>query len=127
VLPVLTFFAIGVSGWFGPSSLYPNPNDHICATNAAPVGQSVLLYYDRTRRGIVCRVVGQVTQKANLVDVSRSVRDALGFRGETTLRVYRIIGKIGPCPNLQPDPKNCKNPPSVCMANLPQPSLVLCI
>jgi hypothetical protein len=127
MLPILTFLAIGLAGWFAPTPSLHDKNSAICSTNAAPIGASLLLYYDKTHRGVVCRVAGTIPSKpGHLVNVSESVRNKLGFRGLTTLRVYRIIGQLQPC-TVSPPPATCKTPPAACVAHVPDLSLVVCI
>lgn len=126
MLPVLTFVAFALVGWFPPSSQYPDAKQAICATNMVPVGSTVLLYDDKKRSSAVCKVVGQVANKKGQVfNVSASVRSKLGFKNETTLRVYRAIGQLSPCPF--PPTVSHSAIPSACTDKLPTPVIVISI
>lgn len=127
MFPILTFIAIGAAGWFSPTPLYPDPKSLICSTNAAPIGAELQLYYDKTRRGTTCEVVGRIASNdQHLVNVSSGVRSALGFKNSTTIRVYRVISAAINC-DTGPPPETCKAHPAVCLVHVPGPALSICI
>lgn len=126
-LYILTFVGIGVVGWFPPTSTFPSPQSHICSTNTVPVGAQVWIYYDRTKRGIGCEVVGNISiSRGHIIDVSRGMRDYLGFQNTTVVRVYRNLGTIPPCAGASPPP-DCGKPPAACEALVPKPALDVCV
>ena len=102
MLPVLTFLAYALIAWFSPSPLYPNPKLAVCSTNLAPVGSTVLLYYERNRHSATCKVVGFVADsKGQVFNVSES-------RSQST-RVQERDG-YARLPRRRPDPKLCRKP-----------------
>lgn len=129
MLPVLTFLVTGWVGWFAPVPLYPNAKAAICASNLAPVGARLTLFDSQTRRGATCKVVGKISTHGTVVNVSESVRNALGFRGTIgQVHVYRVIGSISACPSYSSPPANtCSMPPAACLAGLPSDALVVCL
>jgi hypothetical protein len=108
-----------------PTAQFPS-NVSACASSAVPIGATIQLYYDKTHRGAVCKVVGLVADSHHIVDVSQAVRNQLGFKSTTMVRVYRVLGNVNPC-NVAPPPGSCMFPPAACIANVPNQALVVCV
>ncbi len=84
------FVVAGIASWFHPAAMYGAMK--VCAMNLVPPKTNVLVINAENGDEAVCHVIGTGPfVRGRVIDLSPSMRDALGIKGLARVRVYREI------------------------------------
>lgn len=126
MMPILTFYAIGIASMFYPQDFSPAlhvSTPYVCAMNYVKVGTHVVVVDESTGRQSHCIITGTGPCCGRILDASPIVADELGYGNSIDrVSVYLVKGYKN-----YPIPDTCKSyVRRLRSTRLPKPVIVTC-